>query len=144
MEDMFDRFFGQPIRPVINSTTLPVDITEREGNLFVKAAVPGVDPGDLQITIENNVLSISGETRHQSETENEKIYRREVSYGTFSRSIRLPEKLELDQIEATFNNGMVTVRIPRQAEVKPKVLKVDVKNISTRAITESAPAPDNA
>jgi HSP20 family protein len=142
IEEVFDRLFGQPTRPVHNSTTLPVDVTEHDGSLFIKAAVPGVDPKDLEITIENNVLSIRGETRNETHTDNEKIYRREVSYGAFSRSIRLPEKLDHSGISAEFSHGMVTVKLPRQPEVKPQILKVEVKNLNANP-TENLDQPSN-
>lgn len=129
VEEMFERFFGQPTRPVPAASTLPVDITEKDGNLVIRAAVPGIDPKDLEITIESNVLSIRGETKTENQSENEKIYRREVSYGTFSRSIRLPEKLDLEKVSADFNHGMVTITMPRLPEVKPQVRKVEVKNL---------------
>jgi HSP20 family protein len=139
VEDMFERLFGQPTRPVPNTATLPIDITERNENLLIRAAVPGVDPSALEITIENNVLSIRGETKNEANTENEKVYRREVSYGAFNRSIRLPEKLDLDAISAEFNHGMVTITIPRQPEVKPEVRRVEVKNLTpTNLPAESA------
>jgi HSP20 family protein len=131
MEDMFDRFFGQPSRPVASTATLPVDITEREGNLVIRAAVPGVDPNALEITIENNVLSIRGESKNETQSETDKVYRREVSYGAFSRSIRLPERLDLDAVSADFNHGMVTITLPRLPEPKPEVRKVQVTNHST-------------
>jgi len=124
---MFERMFGAPSRPVSGASTLPIDVIERDGNLLVKAAVPGVDPANLDVTVENNVLTIRGETNHESSNEGDKIYRREVSYGAFSRSIRLPENLDLNAISASFEHGTVTVTLPRVPEVKPKALKIEVK-----------------
>jgi HSP20 family protein len=127
IEDMFERMFGQPSRPVSGAATLPIDIIERDGALLVKAAVPGVDPANLDVTIENNVLSIRGESAQEQAGENDKIYRREVAYGAFSRSIRLPENLDFEAVSADFSHGMVTVTLPRLPEAKPKALKVEVK-----------------
>jgi HSP20 family protein len=127
IEELFDRMFGTPTRPTPGATTLPIDVTENEGALIVKAAVPGVEPGELNVTIENNVLTIRGETRHESNGENEKVYRREVSYGAFARSIRLPENLNLEAVDAEFKNGLVTIKLPRQPEEKPKALKINVR-----------------
>lgn len=131
MEEVFDRLLGGPFRTVGESTpvaaSLPVDITEREGKLFVRAAVPGVAPEELEVQIEKNVLTIRGESRHESATEDEKVYRREVSYGKFARSIRLPEGLDLNTADAEFKNGIVTISIPRLPEEKPKSLKVNVR-----------------
>jgi len=125
-EEIFERMFGTPTRPTPSATTLPVDITEKENRLIVKAAVPGIEPEELDVQIENNVLTIKGETRHET-VEDEKVYRREVSYGAFSRSIRLPENLQLDAVEAEFKNGFVTISIPRAPEEKPKALKISVR-----------------
>lgn len=126
-EELFDRMFGVPTRPTSGSTTLPVDITERENKLFVKAAVPGVEPEQLEVSIENNVLTVRGETRAEAASDDEKVYRREVSYGSFARSIRLPEGLDLENVDAEFKNGMVTITLPRLPEEKPKALKVNVR-----------------
>lgn len=125
-EEVFDKLFGAPLRPVPGSSTLPIDIIEREGNLLVKAAVPGVNPEELEVTVEKNVLSIRGESRHDFNQETDRVYRREVSYGSFSRSIRLPENLNLDAITAEFSNGIVTITIPRVPEPKPQALRVPI------------------
>jgi len=137
IEDMFDRLFGSPIRPASTPTgTLPLDIFEREGNLMIRASVPGIDPKELEIQIENNVLTIRGEARHEAETNDEKVYRREVSYGSFSRSVRLPEGLNLDSVDAEFKNGLVTVSLPRLPEEKPKAVKIAVRT------AEAQPTPE--
>jgi HSP20 family protein len=129
-EEIFDKLFGSPSRITHTATaTLPIDIYEREGNLVVRAAVPGIEPTDLEINIENNVLTIRGETKHDSETSEDKIYRREVSYGSFSRSVRLPENLNVEAVEAEFKNGIVTITLPRIPEEKPKSFRVPVKTI---------------
>jgi len=131
VEEMFDRLFGQPSRPVSSSLVLPVDIIERDGNLVVNAAVPGMDPEALDISIENNVLSIRGELSSATPySESDKVYRREVSYGAFNRSIRLPENLDLGAVSAEFNHGMVSVTIPRVPEQKPQAFKVPVRSSS--------------
>jgi HSP20 family protein len=135
---MFDRLFGAPIRTTASpGGTLPLDIYEREGKLVFKAGVPGIDPKDLEIQIENNVLTIRGETRHEEESKEEKVYRREVSYGSFSRSVRLPEGLDLDSVDAEFKNGLVTISLPRVPEEKPKALKVAVRTAEAQSETEA-------
>lgn len=129
---IFDRLIGSPYRPTAPAvSSLPIDITEHDGKLFVRAAVPGVEPGQLDIQIEKNVLTIRGESRQETENKEEKVYRREVSYGAFARSIRLPEGLNLETVEADFKNGIVTVTLPRLPEEKPKTLKVNVRGSET-------------
>jgi HSP20 family protein len=127
MEEVFESLFGAPNRHAPVASSLPVDITENGGSLFVKAAVPGVEPNELNVSIEKNVLTIRGETRHESAGENEKVYRREVGYGAFARSIRLPEGLDLNGVDAEFKNGVVTISIPRLPEEQPKSIKINVR-----------------
>jgi HSP20 family protein len=128
MEEALERLFGAPARTPNpgNAGVLPLDIIEREGKLIVRASIPGVDPNELDIQVEANVLTIRGESRQESE-ENEKIYRREIVTGSFARSIRLPEGLDLNAIDAEFRNGVVTITLPRVIEEKPKALKVNVR-----------------
>jgi len=146
MDEMFDRLFGAPVRPATGNVaaSLPVDITEREGKLFVRAAVPGVDPKDLDVQVENNVLTIRGETRSEGSHQDEKVYRREVQYGAFARSIRLPEGLDLNSIDAEFRNGVVTITLPRLIEEKPKALKVAIRNAEPIAadVVQDATTPE--
>lgn len=129
MEEALERLFGAPVRPanVPTNGTLPLDITERENKLIVRASIPGVDPKDLDIQVEANVLTIRGESRFESEGQDEKVYRREIATGTFARSIRLPEGLDLNAVDAEFRNGVVTITLPRVIEEKPKALKVNVR-----------------
>ena len=128
MEEVFDRLFGTPVRThETPATVLPLDVVERDGNLVIRASIPGIDPKDLDVQVENNVLSIRGETRHEAESEDAKVYRREITSGSFARSIRLPENLNLDAIDAEFRNGIVTITLPRAVEEKPKALKVNVR-----------------
>ena len=129
MEEIFDHLFGTPVRPTSTQVgTLPIDITEQEGALRIRAAVPGVEPKDLEIQVEKNVLTIRGEVNQQSESTEVKVYRREVSYGAFSRSVRLPDNLDLDRVDAEFKNGMVTITLPRIPEEKPKSIKITVRS----------------
>ena len=138
LEEMIDRAFGAPFRSVPTSGVLPVDVLERNGSLVVRAAVPGINPNELDITIEKNVLTIKGEVTHQSTEENERIYRREVSHGAFARSIRLPEGLDESKFDAQFQNGIVTITLPRLPEEKPKSLKLNVRNSETNPIIPAA------
>jgi HSP20 family protein len=144
MEQFFDTLFGTPSRPVPGVSTLPVDITEKNGALFIKAAVPGVDPFALEITVENNVLTIGGETPQGDQSEN-KIYLREVAYGPFKRSIRLHEKLDLEQISAEFDHGMVTISIPSKPEAKPQTVRVPIRIAEKpqQISAEAEPAENN-
>jgi HSP20 family protein len=134
MEEMFNRLFAHPMPGTMNRdlqvATLPVDIYERENKLVIRAAVPGVKPEDLDVSVDNNVLTIRGESRSEVEQggEGTKVYRREVSYGSFSRSIRLPENLQLDQADAEFNHGFVNITIPKLEEQRPQPRRLNVRS----------------
>jgi HSP20 family protein len=129
MEEVMERLFQTPMAP--NRTGLPmlaVDIVERGNNLVIRAAVPGVQPNELDVTVDNGVLTIRGETKHESASEDEKVYRREISTGAFTRSVRLPENVDVNAIQAEFRLGMVEITIPRIVEEAPKPLKITVRN----------------
>jgi HSP20 family protein len=126
MDEVFDRIFGSSrVNP---ATILPVDLYEQDDKFFIKAAVPGVAPEDLEVQIENNVLSIKGEHKQEETSQEAKVYRREVAYGAFSRSIRLPENLNLEAVDAEFKNGVVTISIAKIEEPKPQTIKVNVRS----------------
>lgn len=132
--ELFDRLFETaPARslPASDTLQLPVDVYEREGKVFVRAAVPGVAPQDLDVTIEDGVLTIRGETKTETSTEDTKVYRREYRYGAFSRSIRLPENVDAASVDAQFSNGLVTISIPRVEPEKPQALKVPVREAAS-------------
>lgn len=135
-EEMFDRMFGTTLRPSTPvANALPLDVIERDNKLVVRAALPGIDPKDIDIQIEENVLTIRGETRNESESKDEKVYRREITAGRFARSVRLPEDLNLDAVDAEFQNGLVIVTLPRQEAPKPKTFKVNLRT-TTEALPE--------
>ena len=125
----FDRMFEdswamQADQP--RAYSLALDVAENENAYVVKASVPGISPDDIEITLEKNVLTISGETR-ADETINSEEYRlRERRYGTFSRSLRLPVDVVSDSIEAHYENGVLNLMIPKAEEVKPKKIAVKV------------------
>ncbi|HJP82156.1 MAG TPA: Hsp20/alpha crystallin family protein [Fimbriimonadaceae bacterium] len=128
MDEMFERFFGRNPVAFPTSSALPIDVYDRDGKLMIRASVPGVDPENLEVQVENNVLTLRGEVKSDWEDkEDVKVYRREVSYGSFARSIRLPDNLDLSKIDAEFHNGFVTISIPRMEEARPKSIQVRVR-----------------
>jgi HSP20 family protein len=124
-EESFNRLFSAPA-PAPSSNNIPIDVTEQDGKVMIRAAVPGIAPEELEVTVEKNVLTIKCEHRHDELSEDGKVFRRENIYGVFQRSICLAENLNTDGIAATFRHGMVTVTIPRKEEEKPKALRIPV------------------
>ena len=105
-----------------------VDIYETENELVVKADLPEVSEKDLDVRVENNMLSIRGERKFEQKVEEENYLRVERTYGTFSRSFSLPNTISTEAIKADYKNGVLTVTLPKRAESKPKQVKVNVTN----------------
>lgn len=118
--------------------TVPMDIYEEGGKLMVRCSVPGVKPEDLNSTIDQGVLTLSGECKNEHESkEGNRVFHREHAYGRFTRSVRLPEDIDENQVGATFENGIITVAIGRSTkpEIKPKQIQIKQSSTaSTKAI----------
>ena len=108
---------------------LPVDVYETKDSLVIKASTPGVRPEDIDISISGDNLTIKGETHSEEEVKKENYFRQERRYGTFARSIQLPGSLKTDNAEASFENGVLTLTIPRADEAKPRQIKIKPKGI---------------
>ena len=128
----FDDFFaqlmgGSQCQTNTNSlVSIPLDVIEDGGQVTIKALVPGINPDELEVSIENNVLTIKGEHKTEEISESAKVFRRENTYGSFSRSIRLSPQLNQEAVSATFKNGFVTITIPKVEEEKPKSLRIPI------------------
>ena len=111
-----------------------VDIYETEHELVVKADLPDIDPKDLDIRVENNVLTIRGERKFEKNVNEENYLRVERSYGSFTRSFTLANTVNPDAIKAAYENGVLTLSIPKREEAKPKQIKV---NVGTPAMADA-------
>jgi HSP20 family protein len=127
MDRAFDTLWGEATTAA-NLPQIPVDIYERDNSVFISAAVPGIAPENIDITVEDSVLTIRGEVQREWESNDTKVYRREQRYGQFVRSIRLPEELDTENIDAEFQNGQVTIRIPKVEAPKPQSRKVLIRS----------------
>jgi len=107
-----------------SSMFMPIDIQQTKDHVIVSSTLPGVKLEDVDISIENNVLTIKGETKEHKETKEAEYVRRESFTGEFCRSVGLPDGLGNDKAEATMDNGLLTIKIPRLEEAKPKSIKV--------------------
>ena len=95
--------------------------------MVVKTSLPGVKPEDVDVTISGDILTIKGEVKTEEEVEQANYLRQERRYGSFQRSLQLPESLKADQAEARFDNGVLTLTIPRAEEARPRTIKVETK-----------------
>lgn len=132
MQNAMDRLFdeawtsrGATWRQGSRVAILPVDVYSTANELVIKASVAGVEPGDVEITIEGDTLTIKGET--SAPLENVDYHIQERRAGPFGRTLTLNISVEADQAEATFQNGELTLIIPKAEEVRPKVIKVKSK-----------------
>ena len=126
-----DRLFEDSVvRPrmwagsALESSSLALDAKVTADELLVQASLPGVKPEDVEITIENGTLTISGESRSESKDESNQYLLQEIRRGSFVRSVTLPNGLEADKAAATFENGILTLRIPRAEQVKPRTIRI--------------------
>jgi HSP20 family protein len=103
-----------------------VDIFENEHELVVKADLPDIDPKELDIRVENNVLTIRGERKFEREVKEENYLRVERAYGSFARSFTLANTVNAEAIHADYQNGVLTLHVPKREEAKPKQIKVNV------------------
>ena len=113
------------------------DIFETEPEVVVKADLPDIDPKDLDIRVENNILSIRGERKFESKVSEDKYLRVERAYGSFSRSFSLANTVNSEAIKAEYQNGVLTLTVPKREEAKPKQIKV---NVGTPAMVAAAGA----
>src|SRR5262245_19004346 len=103
-----------------------VDIYEQGGDIVLKAELPGVDPKDTDIRVENNTLTLRGERKLDNEIKRESYHRVERAYGTFSRSFTLPSVVDTEKIKAEYKDGVLRVILPKREEAKPKQITVSV------------------
>lgn len=126
MDRLFEDSFVRP-RPwasVFDGPGLPLDVTATADEIRVEASLPGFKPEDVEITVEEGTLTISG-TMAEERREGEGSYLlQEIRRGTFSRSVTLPAGLEADKASATFENGVLTLRIPKAEQVKPRQIRI--------------------
>lgn len=128
-EESFLRPFGESwITPwTERGVGVPIDMYETQNEVVVKASVPGIKPEDVNITVTDDLLTIKGETKAEQEVERGSYYLREHRYGAFERCVRLPVPIQADKAEAVFENGVLTLTLPKTEAVKPKAIKVKVK-----------------
>jgi HSP20 family protein len=140
LQDQINRLFNDTFPRAEGEASLcawtpAVDIYETEQELVVKADLPDVDPKDLDIRVENNILTIRGERKFENKVSEDNYLRVERSYGSFARSFTLANTVNAEAIKADYQNGVLSLSIPKREEAKPKQIKV---NVGTPAMAAAA------
>ena len=125
LRSRFDRMFEDFFDGHERQWTPAIDVERKNGNLVVRADVPGIKPEEVKIEVENDILTVSGEHEERKEEKDKHFLRRERRYGSFSRSMALPTSVDAKKIKATTHDGVVEVTIPLPSE--PKQTKVEIK-----------------
>ncbi|MGH2943046.1 MAG: Hsp20/alpha crystallin family protein [Solirubrobacteraceae bacterium] len=144
MNRLFSSFFDTPTTRGGNGAAtrrwLPaMDLVETGEHFVLKADLPGLTQSDVNIEVENDVLTVSGERRTEHEEKHEGFYRLERATGAFSRSLTLPEGIDAEAVRATFDNGVLEVRIPKPVQAKPRRVQIGVSGAEPRTIESDAP-----
>ncbi|HID11924.1 MAG TPA: Hsp20/alpha crystallin family protein [Candidatus Latescibacteria bacterium] len=127
VHDEVSRLFRSFLQRTEEGTWYPdMDIAETEDAFYVRAELPGMSKDDVKITLQDSVLTISGEKKCQT-TDGETLLRTERYYGPFQRSFTLPSSVQVDAITATLENGVLTVKLPKAEEAKPKSVPIEVE-----------------
>ena len=126
MDRLFENAFITPSLgwPQDITWELALDVSETDDEYLVKASLPGVNPDDLDVTLDNNILTIKGEVKEEKEVKEHRYHLRERRTGSFSRSISLPSTVKSEGIEAEYNKGVLTLHLPKAEEAKPKRIQV--------------------
>ena len=132
MDRLFEDSFVSPLswRTIAGSETVapPIDVHETADDLVVTASLPGIKPDDVEITMTGQSLTLRGEFKADQEVKQEQYLYRERRVGSFSRTVQLPTRVQGDAAEATFTDGVLTLRIPKAEEVKPRQIRISAGN----------------
>lgn len=125
MNRYFDEFFGERQTEMMEGSWLPaVDVSETDTELKVRAELPGLTQDDIELNLQDNVLTLKGEKKQEEKIEKENYHRIERSYGSFCRSFTLPAGVKSEDIMATFKEGILEISLPKVEEAKPKKIAI--------------------
>ncbi|MFN8380928.1 MAG: Hsp20/alpha crystallin family protein [Anaerolineales bacterium] len=128
MDRLFDDAFTRPLSLSGNTWSVPaVDMYQTDNEVVVKAALPGIKAEEVQINITGDVLSLKGEVKQNEEVKEKAYHIREQRWGTFERTLVLPSNVVADKAKADFENGILTITLPKAEEAKPKTITVKTK-----------------
>ncbi len=126
LAELHGGFFGQPDRSAIESLWAPaVDMYETQNEVVVSADLPGIEEKDIRVSITGDLLTIQGQRQAKEEVKDGGHYRREQWFGKFERTLTLPMAVETGQVKATYRDGVLSVKLPKAEEIKPKEIKIE-------------------
>ncbi len=126
MDRLFDRFFEPRAEEffALGEWAPSLDLTETKEALVAKIEVPGIDPKDIQISLQEQLLTVKGEKKQEKEEKDERHHRIERSYGAFTRAVRLPVAVDGEKVTATFKNGLLTITLPKTPAAKGTTIPI--------------------
>ena len=129
MDRLFDDAFTRPlsVRDGWSMSTPAIDMYQTDNEVVVKASIPGIKAEEVQINITGDVLTLKGESKHEDERNDRAWHIREHRFGSFERSVALPTAVKTDRAEAVFENGVLTITLPKADEVKPRTINIKAK-----------------
>jgi len=132
IQDELNRLFGrtysggEPMRPSAAGAWMPaMDVFETEDTIVAKLELPGIEPGDVEVAVEDSTLTVSGKREFETETNEENYHRVERRYGSFSRSIALPQTADVEKVSARFDKGVLEIRVPKAEREKAKKIEIE-------------------
>lgn len=127
MDQLFNEAFTRPYGRDGGSQMPAIDLYQDSDRVVVKAALPGLKQDDVKVTVTGDVLTLRGEYRQEQEQKEKTYHIREQSYGSFERAIRLPSEVQADKANAEFENGILTITLPKAESVKPRMITINPK-----------------
>lgn len=144
LRDMMDRVFEEGVESSATRWSeatewpLALDVVENKEGYMVKASLPGVDPDEIEITVNDNVLTIKGQVKQDETVEGVRYHVRERRYGTYSRSLTLPQLVNTDAVEADYHNGILSLFVPKAEEAKPKRVAIKTNGTQRTIVAEAS------
>lgn len=134
IQDELNRLFGrtyagiEPTRAAASGSWMPsMDVYETEDEIVVTVDIPGIDPKDVDVSVEDSTLTVSGKREFSNEVKEESYHRIERRYGSFARAIALPQTADTEKVAASFDKGVLTIEVPKVEKAKPKKIQVKAK-----------------
>ncbi|HOV21365.1 MAG TPA: Hsp20/alpha crystallin family protein [bacterium] len=124
---LVDRIFNRDLDLWEGGRVPAIDVYEEGDNIIVKAEIPGVKKEDISVSLNGDILTISGKSQEEKEVKKENFYRKEIRSGTFSRSLTLPAQIDKDKVKASYKDGVLQLTLPKSPEEKKKEVKIKVE-----------------